>query len=45
MGGVRMEAEELEQLNPAIKGKKLEIVDEVCPVCHHAIVLLAAKVK
>ncbi|CAM9108484.1 unnamed protein product [Scytosiphon promiscuus] len=25
---MRMEAEELEQLNPAIKGKKLEIVDE-----------------
>lgn len=24
-----MEVEELEQLNPAIKGKKLEIVDEV----------------
>ncbi|CAM9257511.1 unnamed protein product [Ectocarpus fasciculatus] len=26
--GMRMEVEELEQLNPAIKGKKLEIVDE-----------------
>lgn len=26
---LRMEAEELEQLNPAIKGKRLEVVDEV----------------
>lgn len=24
-----MEAEELEQLNPSIKGKRLEVVDEV----------------
>lgn len=27
---MRMEVEELEQLNPAIKGKRLEVVDEVC---------------
>eukprot|EP00903_Cladosiphon_okamuranus_P006609 g6456.t1 len=27
-GGVRMEAEELEELNPAIKGKRLKVVDE-----------------
>ena len=27
--GLRMEAEELEQLNPAIKGKRLNVVDEV----------------
>lgn len=27
-----MEVEELEQLNPAIKGKRLEVVDEVCTI-------------
>lgn len=29
-----MEAEELEQLNPTIKGKRLEVVDEVGSVYH-----------